>query len=235
MIKIKQIVLLSILNLLFACSDNGNANIDHANKNKQLNNLPTQKTITQPKEINVIDIQPYGDLPNEIINYIYLEVSKVCPKVNLLKVKVLPERAYYEPRKRYRADTIISLLRDVAPKNHVTMGLTNKDISTDKGKFADWGVMGLGFLGGNACVASTFRVSKTKIKEQYFKVAIHELGHTQGLNHCPIITCIMTDANGKNNTDKENGFCEKCKAHLINRGWKLNLSFEMYIKLKRIN
>ncbi len=222
MIKFNQIILLSIFSLVIACSDNGKANDSSSDNTTPVKKEQAQKTITQPKDIKVIDIQPYGDISTEIVNYIYAEVSKVCPKVNLLKVQALPERAFYKPRNRYRADTIITLLRGITQKDHVTMGLTNKDISTDKGKFADWGVMGLGFLGGNACVASTFRVSKTKIKEQYFKVAIHELGHTQGLEHCPDVTCLMTDANGKNNTDKEKGFCKKCKFHLIKRGWKLD-------------
>ena len=221
MIKIKQIVLLSILNLLFACSDTGNANIDHAKNNKQLNKLQTQKTTTQLKDINIIDIQPYEGLSDEIVNYIYFELKKVYPKVNLLKVKDLPKRAYYKPRNRYRADTIIALQRDITLDGHVTMGLTHKDISTDNGAIYDWGIMGLAFNSGKAGVASTFRVSKTKTKEQYFKVVIHELGHTQGLDHCPDITCLMTDAKGKNTTDGEKGFCKKCKAHLINRGWKL--------------
>jgi archaemetzincin len=112
-------------------------------------------------------------------------------------------------------------MRGQTKDGRVTVGLTNKDISTDNGNIPDWGVMGLGYQPGKSCVVSTFRLSKRNLKEQYFKVAIHELGHTQGLPHCPNKTCLMTDAEGKNNTDKENGFCEKCKAFLIAKGWKL--------------
>ena len=212
------IILCYILNMLFACSNNEVKQEDY----NQIKKEGSKKTSFPPKDIKIIDIQPYEGLSEDIISYVYSELKKVCPKLNLLKVKPLPKRAYYKPRNRYRADTIIALLRDITLDGHVTMGLTNKDISTDKGAIYDWGVMGLGFIDGKACVASTFRVSKTKTKEQYFKVAIHELGHTQGLEHCPDVTCLMTDANGKNNTDKENGFCKKCKAHLITKGWKLD-------------
>jgi archaemetzincin len=212
------IILIFIVNLLFACSNNEIKQED----NNQVKKEASKKTISPPKDIRIIDIQPYEGLSEDIVNYVYSELKKVCPKVNLLKVKPLPKRAYYKPRNRYRADTIIALQRDYTLDGHVTMGLTNKDISSDNGAIYDWGIMGLGFIDGKACVASTFRVSKTKTKEQYFKVAIHELGHTQGLDHCPDVTCLMTDANGKNNTDKEIGFCKKCKAHLVNRGWKLD-------------
>jgi archaemetzincin len=212
------ITLVFVANLIFACSNN---------EVKQEDNNPVQKetskkTISPPKDIKIIDIQPYEGLSEDIVNYVYSELKKVCPKVNLLKVKPLPKRAYYKPRNRYRADTIIALQRDYTLEGHVTMGLTNKDISTDNGAIYDYGIMGLAFNNGKAGVASTFRLKKTKIKEQYFKVVIHELGHTQGLDHCPDIACLMTDANGKNNTDKEIGFCKKCKAHLVNKGWKLN-------------
>lgn len=81
--------------------------------------------------------------------------------------------------------------------------------------------MGLGYQPRQACVVSTYRLSKNNLKEQYFKVAIHELGHTQGLNHCANISCLMTDAKGKNTTDKENGFCERCKAFLKKKGFRL--------------
>lgn len=73
--------------------------------------------------------------------------------------------------------------------------------------------MGLGYCPGKACVASSFRLSPQKRQQQFFKVAIHELGHTQGLAHCAIKTCLMRDAEGGNHLDEETDFCQKCKAY----------------------
>lgn len=182
-----------------------------------LDSVPTQKAVKE----TTIDIQPFEGLPTELAEHVFTELSKYNPNVQLLKAVPLPKRAFYSPRNRYRADTIIALLRSKALTDQVIIGLTNKDISTDKGKIYDWGVMGLGYQPGNACVVSTFRLSKNNLKEQFFKVAIHELGHTQGLPHCPDKTCLMTDAEGKNNTDKEEGFCEKCKKYLSSKSWLL--------------
>lgn len=50
---------------------------------------------------------------------------------------------------------------------------------------------------------------------------IHELVHTQGLDHCPDKTCIMTDANSKNTTDNEIGFCKKCNPFLKEKDWRI--------------
>lgn len=198
-------------------------------KNEELKTIVIEakmsKDSTPKKEtfkLTTIDIQPFEGISDNLANHIYKELCKVHPSVTLLKPIPLPKRAYYAPRNRYRADTLIYILRSSTKDGHVTMGLTNKDISSDKGKIIDYGIMGLGYQPGKSCVVSTFRLSKKNLNEQFFKVAIHELGHTQGLPHCPNKKCLMTDAESKNNTDKENGFCEKCKSFLIGRKWKLD-------------
>ena len=107
------------------------------------------------------------------------------------------------------------------PKNSVTIGLTNKDISATKGKIADFGIMGLGYRPGSACVASSFRLNSKNRNEQFYKITIHELGHTQGLKHCPEKTCFMRDAEGENHTDEETDFCKNCKKVLQQKHWKI--------------
>jgi archaemetzincin len=167
-----------------------------------------------------ITIQPFNDLSPENTNYVFTELKKIYPKVELNKAIPLPSSAWYAPRKRYRADSLINYLDRKTTAGHVTIGMTSKDISTTKDQYKDWGVMGLGFCPGKACVTSTFRLSKTDLKNQLFKVAIHELGHTQGLDHCEVKTCFMRDAEGGNPTGEEKEFCPKCKQVLINKGWK---------------
>ena len=104
--------------------------------------------------------------------------------------------------------------------------MTNKDISTKKGKDPDYGIMGLGFCPGKSCIASTFRLNGKNKNEKLFKVAIHELGHTQGLaktntKHCPEKVCLMRDAEGKDHLNELKYFCSKCRPILINAGWEL--------------
>ena len=110
----------------------------------------------------------------------------------------------------------------VRVKGNITIGITDKDISSSMHGVDDWGVMGLSYIPGRACVISSFRLKKNNLSDQLFKVAIHELGHAQGLDHCANKTCFMRDAEGKNTTDQEKQFCPKCKAFLINKGWLIN-------------
>ncbi|MFY7964436.1 MAG: matrixin family metalloprotease [Chitinophagaceae bacterium] len=168
----------------------------------------------------VIDIQPFNDIANDDIVFAYNQLKLVYPYINIKKAISLPKWAYYEERNRYRADSLIRFLSKICENGHVVIGLTSKDISTNKDKIKDWGVMGLGYCPGNACIASTFRLSKENKKSQFYKVAVHELGHTQGLPHCANKTCFMQDAEGGNTTNNEKDFCNHCKQLLTLKGWK---------------
>lgn len=169
----------------------------------------------------VIEILPYNDLSAERANYIYKHLKAIFPNVILKDPVPLPQSAYYPARNRYRADKLIRQLSAQTASGHVTIALTSKDISTTYGGYKDWGIMGLSFCPGRACIASTFRLSKLNTDEQFFKVAIHEFGHTQGLGHCPEKTCLMRDAKGKNTTDDEKDFCPKCREKLVKAGWPI--------------
>ncbi len=142
--------------------------------------------------------------------------------VVILKEKELPPHAYYRPRRRYRADKLLRYLeRITAGKYTKVVGITTRDISTTKGKFYDWGIFGLGSMGGKSCVVSTFRLrsgrgGRRKFTDRLVKVVNHELGHTFGLGHCPVKNCLMQDARGTIVTvDSETGeFCSRCGKEL---------------------
>lgn len=168
-----------------------------------------------------IYLQPFEDFPPSHTSYLVSKLKGLCPNITLLKKAPLPHQAWYQPGKRYRADTLIYWLKNKVRDGEVVIGLTSKDISTTKNESKDYGVMGLGFTPGRSCVVSTFRMDKQHVQQQLFKVAIHELGHTQGLEHCPVKTCFMRDAEGGNPTDDEKEFCESCGQFLAKKGWVL--------------
>jgi len=168
----------------------------------------------------LINLQPFENISSQEVNYVFTEIKKVYSNIRINRPVALPRAAYYLPRNRYRADSLIKYLSSITPDGEVTIGLTNKDVSTTKDNMYDWGVMGLGYCPGNACVSSTFRLSKNEKLMQLFKVSIHELGHTQGLQHCEVKSCFMRDAEGRNPTNEEKEFCFKCKNYLSAKGWK---------------
>lgn len=173
-----------------------------------------------PPANRVFVIQPFTDKPFNQVNLVYKKLKGINPKTILRKPVPLPKSAWYSPRNRYRADSIINYLDHFGSADTVIIGLTSKDISTTKRGIADWGVMGLGFQPGNACVVSTFRLAKANLSEQLAKISLHELGHTQGLPHCKNKTCYMRDAEGGNYLDEETGFCTLCRSFLERKGWR---------------
>lgn len=175
--------------------------------------------ITKPK---TIIIQPLGNFDKKLLNKTYHELLKINPKFKISESIPHFQKSYNPIKNRYRADSILKFLRYKYGADTTILAITHPDISVTKGRIQDWGVMGLGYRPGNVCVVSTYRLNKKKQAEQFYKVCIHELGHTTGLPHCPDKTCYMRDADGGNPLDEEIHFCEKCQKHLKTKGWLLN-------------
>lgn len=199
-----------IIYLVLACT------ISCKENNNELKPVPSIKKRTTI----IVELQPLGKIPGHDIEHVFNELKKVYPNIIINRSIEIPSSCYYKSRNRYRADSIIHYLSRRTGKEHITIGLTNLDISTTKNEVKDFGIMGLGFNPGNACIASSFRLSKQNKQAQFFKVAIHELGHTQGLGHCPEKLCFMRDAEGKNPIDEENAFCNSCKSTMKRKGWQ---------------
>ncbi|MEB2311000.1 MAG: matrixin family metalloprotease [Sorangiineae bacterium] len=140
----------------------------------------------------------------------------------------LPRRAYYPPRKRYRAEKLLDFLSARVPVGALgVLGLTATDISTTKGDIADFGILGLATIDGRVGVLSSFRCrrrarSARHARERLGKVAVHELGHAFGLEHCPNRGCLMEDAEGSVLTcDREYELCADCRGKLALAGHPL--------------
>lgn len=194
------------LSLLFIC-------LLACNSNPQLKKMAAAKP--------VILLKPLAFTDTATLSFLKDSIEKIYPvSIVIAKTKEFPAHIYYKPRNRYRADSAIKWLKEIKPDSVRTIaGITNEDVSTTKVGHVDFGVMGLGYKPGDACVISTYRLKKTAkdaqhLRERLFKVVAHEMGHNFSLDHCADQQCIMVDAEEKMKLDAVKYLCSSCKQQL---------------------
>jgi len=130
----------------------------------------------------------------------------------------LPEGALEAGTGKYRADALLRELKPQRPGQGVhRLGTTDADVSIE-----DWNfVFGLAEMPGSTAVMSLAKLrpkqhtpeAESLLRDRAVKIAVHELGHTFGLRHCPNERCVMSyteTAGGVDGTDET--FCSKCAA-----------------------
>jgi len=150
-----------------------------------------------------IGVLTYGEVPNRtvLITALQKEIKRVYGK-EIIEIGVveIPRRAYYKPRYRYIADMLVNDAARYKGYSSI-LAITAKDISTDS---PNWGICGL--AGDYSCVVSMYR---TKTIPLFVDVAIHEIGHTIGYNHCRDVSCFMQEYDGTLRVHKK--FCDNHK------------------------
>ncbi|MGF2413036.1 MAG: zinc-dependent metalloprotease family protein, partial [Ferruginibacter sp.] len=162
-------------------------------------------------------LMPYKGFDTTLLKEVLKEIEAfyVCNAI-IFPANDLPENAFYAPRQRYKADSLLLFQKQLAKDGiRSVVGFTAKDISTST---PDWGIFGLGYCPGKACVISTCRLQKAsattaQLKERLIKVVLHELGHNLGLPHCTADKeCLLTDAGGtiKQVDNERKWLCSNC-------------------------
>ncbi|MFQ6066741.1 MAG: archaemetzincin family Zn-dependent metalloprotease, partial [bacterium] len=129
--------------------------------------------------------------------------------------------AYNKRRNQYCSDLILRELETLdLGKTKKILGLVDLDLYTPGLNF----VFGQASIGGKACLVALPRLRqefyglegpRSLFYQRALKEAIHELGHSFGLNHCRNRKCVMHFSNCLADTDyKEKQFCEVCQKKL---------------------
>lgn len=188
---------------------------------------PTPSDASEPPELRTrgtVILIPLHGFPDDLLDAVEAGLEREL-RVEVVRHEIvpLPEEAWYAPRKRYRAEKLLDYLDGFGEPHQKVLGLTEKDISTSNGDIPDWGIFGLANMPGHSAVVSSKRLTRKPknrehVRERVATVAIHEVGHTFGLDHCgeKEAQCVMLDAEGGiENTDTSSGtFGPDCKAKL---------------------
>ena len=125
----------------------------------------------------------------------------------------------YDPRRQQHSSTKILkwLLESRPPHAEKVVGITDVDLFIPILTF----VYGEAQLGGTAAVVSTarllsdngFRPDPALLTARLQKECLHELGHTFGLLHCTLPTCVMARSVTLAQVDmKESTLCHDCES-----------------------
>jgi archaemetzincin len=170
-----------------------------------------------------ITLKPIGDIDNHVLDELKkgLERTFGCP-VDTAADDFNLEKACDSRRKQYLATKILHRLKKSrAAKGDKVLGVVDVDLYA----------AGLNFIFGQAdTAAGTAVISLYQLRQEYYgmppneallvdralKEAVHELGHTFGLEHCPDEKCVMHFSNSLSDTDwKQAAFCSRCRPKLI--------------------
>lgn len=162
-----------------------------------------------------IALLPIGDIDDEILKHLSDKLD-LFGDVEIESKLDVPDAAYRAGRKQYLASELKDL---TGPYSYdKVLAIVDVDIFEDPLNF----VFGLADIRGKSALISLHRLKDDDaetFKLRAAKEALHELGHTFGLRHCPNRSCVMTFSNCLADTDrKEKDYCHFCTLRLRTAG-----------------
>jgi len=168
-----------------------------------------------------IGILPIGQIAPEVLIALEQSLVKIYPDTTcsiINEVLPIPQQAFDKKRKQYNSSTILNELRVFAAKREGidrVLGVVDVDIFSSGLNY----VFGEAYAPGAAALISLWRLKpefygesagSAVFKLRVSKEAVHELGHTLGLQHCPRSFCVMHFSNSIFDTDKkQNLLCDQ--------------------------
>jgi len=129
---------------------------------------------------------------------------------------------FFDPgRRQYNGNKLLAAVDTMSDTDSLkTIGLFSVDLFIPILTY----IFGQAALNGHAGIASLYRLSNERygmrpddklLLERFTKEVVHELGHTFGLIHCSVPTCVMRSSTYVEDIDQKNlSLCSSCHAQL---------------------
>jgi len=171
-------------------------------------------------DLQQISLISFGYFDTDLLRSVAEAVKKEFLLDVYLKEGHLDLSEYYDPtRRQYNG---VKLIREVetafSSDSSKTIGLFNVDLFIPILTY----IFGQAFLNGRSGIASSYRLSNERygmssdnilFLDRFVKEVIHELGHTFGLIHCHLSTCVMRSSTYVEDIDqKDSHLCQSCRS-----------------------
>jgi archaemetzincin len=179
-------------------------------------------------DLQYITLISFGYFDTDFIR----NVAEAVKKEFFLNVNIkeghLDLSEFYDPtRRQYNGVRLVHAVESIFSSDQSkTIGLFNVDLFIPILTY----IFGQAFLNGSTGIASNYRLSNERyginiderfVLERFIKEVIHELGHTFGLIHCHVPTCVMRSSTYVEDIDQKScHLCLNCRGEL-NKSLKL--------------
>jgi archaemetzincin len=169
-----------------------------------------------------VGILQVGKVKPEVLAALEEGLPKTFPETTCSIIEdslSIPQSAFDKKRNQYNSSIILNEVRSCAAKKqefHRVLGVVDLDIFKSGLNY----VFGEAYNPGSAALISLWRLKTEVYKNKAdlalyvlraLKEAVHELGHTLGVKHCPRSWCVMHFSNSIFDTDKkQNLLCDEC-------------------------
>jgi archaemetzincin len=164
---------------------------------------------------------PVGKIEKEVMDWLKNDLGEVfSKKIFIGKGMPEPDDAYHHKRKQYLSTAILNAIlgqKEVARYERI-LGVIDHDLFVPE----------LNFVFGQASTKAAV-ISLTRLRQTFYHLpedqilfhqrvlteAVHEIGHTYGLEHCRNPHCVMFFSNSLTDTDRKGSeFCPSCYSKL---------------------
>ncbi len=165
-------------------------------------------------------LQPVGAVPDDVLEFLQKDLGKQFDSCtfSISQSMEIPLHAFDEKRNQFRSSMVLDWL-DKATHDKI-LGICNFDAYAKGLNF----VFGEAQHGGRILVIYLPRLRQefygldpdvSLFLQRAVKEAAHELGHSFGLYHCRLPSCVMYFSNSLLDTDRKGkGLCSRCKSAL---------------------
>jgi archaemetzincin len=166
----------------------------------------------------------YGNFEKEFLKNIAKRIGREFPYPVSTEERHIDLSEFFDPmRRQYDGNRLLVELDAITLPPHIKkIGLFSVDLFIPILTF----IFGQATLRGNTGIATLHRLrnehygmkkDEKLLLERFGKVIIHELGHTFGLVHCHIPTCVMRSSTYVEDIDqKSHHLCKDCRSKIQN-------------------